>query len=193
MSFPDLILLSLALAMDAFAASVSRGLRSSRFHPGDALLMGATFGGFQALMPFFGWLLGTTFTGVIERYDHWVAFVILAFLGIKTIWETARESEEEAEKKEEPLRVRELLLLGVATSIDALAAGVTLTGSRIPLPLALAVIGGVTFLLSALGVWLGNRFGAGYRKPACFAGGGMLILIGLKMLLEGLGVLPLWK
>ncbi|MBR5742969.1 MAG: manganese efflux pump [Clostridia bacterium] len=191
MGFLDLIFLSLALAMDAFAASVSRGLRSSRFHIGDALIMGAVFGGFQALMPFFGWLLGASFAGVIEKYDHWIAFGILAFLGAKTIWETARENEDSAEKKEEPLRVRELILLGIATSIDALAAGVTLTASRIPLPVMLAVIGGVTFILSFLGVFLGNRFGSAFRKPACYLGGIILILIGVKMLLEGLGVLAI--
>ena len=189
MHFYDLLLLGVALAMDAFAVSVSRGLRTTRFRPGEGLALGATFGGFQALMPFIGWLLGASLTGIIEKYDHWIAFFILVILGIKTIWETAREKEENAENKDEPLKIRTLLLLGVATSIDALAAGVTLTVSEIPLWVSLLVIGSVTFLLSFLGVFLGNRFGAVFRRPACYLGGIILILIGVKMLLEGLGVL----
>ncbi len=189
MHFYDLLFLGIALAMDAFAVSVSRGLRTTRFHAGDGFALGATFGGFQALMPLIGWLLGVSLTGIIEKYDHWIAFFILAFLGAKTIWETVREKEEGAEKKEEPIRIGSLLLLGIATSIDALAAGVTLTVSEIPLWVSLLVIGGVTFILSFIGVFLGNRFGAVFRKPACYLGGIILLLIGVKMLLEGLGVL----
>ena len=191
MHFSDLLFLGVALAMDAFAVSVSRGLRTTRFRPGDALAMGATFGGFQALMPLIGWLLGASFTGVIEKYDHWIAFLILVILGVKTIWETAREKEEETGKKDDPLRFGSLLLLGIATSIDALAAGVTLTVSEIPLWVSLLVIGGITFCLSFLGVFLGNRFGAVFKKPACYLGGIILVLIGVKMLLEGLGVLAI--
>ncbi|MBO4407543.1 MAG: manganese efflux pump, partial [Clostridia bacterium] len=183
MSFWDLLFLGIALAMDAFAVSVSRGLRTTRFRPGDGLALGATFGGFQALMPLIGWLLGASLTGIIEKYDHWIAFAILTILGIKTVWETAREKEDDEGKKDEPLKLGSLLLLGVATSIDALAAGVTLTVSEIPLWVSLLVIGGVTFVLSFLGVFLGNRFGAVFRKPACYLGGIILILIGVKMLL----------
>ncbi len=183
------LFIAFALAMDCFAVSVVCAVILRRRATGIMLRLAFLFGFFQALMPFIGWLLGASFTGVIEKYDHWIAFFILVILGIKTVWETAREKDDEAAGRDEPLKLRTLLLLGIATSIDALAAGVTRTVSEIPLWVSLLVIGGVTFVLSFLGVFLGNRFGSVFRKPACYLGGIILILIGVKMLLEGLGIL----
>ena len=188
MSIPELILLAIGLAMDAFAVSVCKGLASPcRIRPKHALLCGAWFGGFQVLMPFIGYLLGRAFAKYIESFDHWIAFVLLAIIGIGMI----REAFGEAEEADCSFAPRVMLVMAIATSIDALAAGITLAMPGVNIVLALALIGCITFALSAVGVKIGNVFGARYRFAAELSGGIILILLGAKILLEHLGILAL--
>jgi len=186
----DIVLLGVALAMDAFAVSICKGLRMTRINCKQGLVIALYFGGFQALMPFLGWLLGSAFARFIDRYDHWIAFGLLLFLGGKMILETAREQDgEETGEKDPPLDHKELLMMAIATSIDALAAGITFSMSVVPLGLALTLIGGETFVICLLGVIIGNRFGTKYKKTASYLGGVMLVGIGVKLLLSGLGMI----
>jgi len=186
----DIIFLGVALAMDAFAVSICKGLRMTRINYKQGAVIALYFGGFQALMPFLGWLLGSAFARFIDQYDHWIAFGLLLFLGGKMILETAREhDEEDSGEKDLPLDHKELFLMAVATSIDALAAGITFSMSEVSLGLALTLIGGETFVICLLGVVIGNRFGTKYKKKASYLGGAMLVGIGIKLLLSGLGIL----
>ena len=184
----ELILIAVGLSMDAFAVAVCKGLSMQRIDRRDALLLGVFFGGFQALMPLLGYLLGSGFAGYIERWDHWIAFVLLAFIGGNMIRESF-EGEEEDCGCYEPLRYRELFTLAVATSIDALAVGVSFAFLSVTILPAVTLIGCTTFALTLVGVWVGNLFGARYKSRAELTGGVILILIGLKILLEHLGVL----
>ena len=191
MSFPELFLLAIGLAVDAFAVSVCKGLASPSVKPKHALLCGAWFGGFQALMPFIGYLLGRAFAKYIESIDHWIALVLLAIIGISMIREAfEKEKEGECDCENASFAPRVMLVMALATSIDALAAGITLAMPGVNIVLALALIGGITFALSAVGVKIGHVFGARYRFAAQLAGGIILILLGVKILLEHLGVLP---
>lgn len=191
MSFPELFLLAIGLAADAFAVSVCKGLASPSVKPKHALLCGAWFGGFQALMPFIGYLLGRAFAKYIESIDHWIALVLLAIIGISMIREAFEKEEEgECDCENASFAPRVMLVMALATSIDALAAGITLAMPGVNIVLALALIGGITFALSAVGVKIGHVFGARYRFAAQLAGGIILILLGVKILLEHLGVLP---
>lgn len=187
MGLADLFFLAVGLAMDAFAVAVCKGLATSRLRVRDALTVGAWFGAFQALMPLAGFVLGSAFASFIVSVDHWVAFVLLSIIGGNMVREGLdRDSAEECDPS---LRPRDMVLLALATSIDALAVGVTFAFLQVEILPAVAFIGAVTFVLSVLGVKLGNVFGARYKSRAELFGGAVLILMGLKILLEHLGIL----
>ena len=185
MPFWELLLIAVGLSMDAFAVSVCKGLSVRELRPRHALLVGLYFGGFQALMPVLGYLLGTRFESVIRQVDHWIAFILLALIGGNMI----RESFDQDEELNDDFGVKTMLLLAVATSIDALAVGITFGLLRVDIVKAAGTIGLITFLLSAAGICIGRFFGAKYKKGAERVGGCILILIGLKILLEHLGIL----
>ena len=182
----QLFILSVGLAMDAFAVSICKGLSIRALKPRHALAVGAWFGAFQALMPAAGWLLGSAFTDLIESVDHWIAFVLLSLIGGNMIREAFSREEEESDPSLAPVT---MLLLAVATSIDALAVGVTFAFLGVDILPAVTLIGVCTFLISAAGVKIGNVFGSRYKSKAELAGGVVLVLIGVKILLEHLGVL----
>ena len=187
MHFAELLLIAVGLSMDAFAVSVCKGLSVKELRPRHALLVGLYFGGFQALLPLLGWLLGYRFETLITGVDHWIAFVLLALIGGNMI----RESFSDDEELNDDFGFRTMLLLAVATSIDALAVGVTFAFLQVKILPAAGTIGLTTFLLSVAGVWIGRFFGARYKAGAERLGGCILILIGLKILLEHLGILTL--
>lgn len=184
----ELFLIGIGLSMDAFAVAICKGLGMERINKRDTLLLALFFGGFQALMPLTGYLLGSRFASYIERWDHWIAFVLLAFIGGNMIRES-REQEEEEAKHCGSIRYRELFTLAVATSIDALAVGVSFAFLGVHIAPAVTLIGCTTFVLTLVGVWVGNLFGSRYKSRAELTGGIILILIGVKILLEHLGVL----
>ncbi len=186
MGFGELFILAVGLAMDAFAVAVCKGLALKKITPGKALLVGLWFGGFQGLMPFIGYLLGTGFEDKIKAIDHWVAFILLGLIGLNMIREVCSGEEEEADAC---LDVKSMLLLAVATSIDALAVGITFAFLKVNIVMAVSTIGVITLILSAVGVYIGHIFGEKYKAKAEMAGGIILILIGLKILLEHLGIL----
>ena len=187
MTFFELFLIGIGLSMDAFAVSICKGLSMQKIDKKYTLCIAFFFGGFQALMPLLGYALGSRFSGYIERFDHWIAFVLLAFIGLNMIRESREEAEEE--KPYTGINFKELFILAVATSIDALAVGVTFAFRQVPLVPSVPVIGLTTFLFSAAGVWIGNRFGAKYKSKAELAGGIVLIGIGFVILLQDLGIL----
>ena len=187
MGFLELLLIAVGLSMDAFAVSVCKGLSVKQLRVRHALLVGLYFGGFQFLMPVLGWLLGYRFESLIVSIDHWIAFVLLALIGGNMI----KESFSAGEKLSDDFGVKTMLLLAVATSIDALAVGITFAFLSVRILPAAALIGLTTFLLSGAGVYIGRAFGMKYKSRAELAGGIILILIGLKILLEHLGILVL--
>lgn len=190
MSIIELLLIGIGLSMDAFAVAICKGLAMRCINYRHTLIIALSFGGFQALMPYIGWLLGSRFARYITRYDHWIAFLLLLFIGGKMIWDTLHEGNgDDIDFAGERLDIKELLLMAVATSIDALAMGITFAFLSVKIGVACGIIGAVTFLISALGVFIGNRFGAKYKNKASMTGGVILILIGFKVLLEHLGVL----
>lgn len=186
MRFAELFILAVGLSMDAFAVSICKGLSIRKLELRHALIVGAWFGAFQALMPAIGCLLGSAFAERIESVDHWVVFVLLGLIGGNMIREALGKEEEEADPSLAPVA---MLLLAVATSIDALAVGVTFAFLRVDIVPAVALIGVCTFAISAVGVKVGNVFGSRYRAKAELLGGVVLVLIGLKILLEHLGIL----
>lgn len=188
MTFFELFLIGIGLSMDAFAVSICKGLSMQKIDKKYTLCIGLFFGGFQALMPLTGYLLGSQFSGYIERFDHWIAFVLLALIGFNMIKES-REEEEEEEKPYVGVNFKELLILAVATSIDALAVGVSFAFLGVHIAPAVTLIGCTTFVLTLVGVWVGNLFGSRYKSRAELTGGIILILIGVKILLEHLGIL----
>lgn len=188
MSFPELLILAVGLAMDAFAVAVCKGLSLRTLKLQQALLVGVWFGLFQALMPALGWLLGSAFSGLVQSVDHWMAFVLLSIIGGNMIREGLQGDDENCDPS---LSFGVMLLLAVAISIDALAVGITFAFLNVSILLAVALIGVVTFTISAVGVKMGNLFGARYKSKAEFFGGAVLILIGLKILLEHLGILSI--
>ena len=177
-------LLAASLAADAFAVAISMGLSAQKASFRDAVRVGLFFGGFQALMPLLGYLAGSTVSAVIARYDHWIAFGLLAFIGGRMLWESARGKEEGGQPSLGALR--KLLVLSIATSIDALAVGVSLAVLRENIWVNAAWIGCVTFALSTLGVLAGRRLGRRMQRCATVAGGLVLIFIGAKILIEHL-------
>lgn len=175
--------------MDAFAVSICKGLGMHRLNLKQAAVIAAFFGGFQALMPVIGWALGSQLAAAVEPVDHWIAFALLAFIGGKMIWDAFHEDDEPDDGVTTQLDMRELLMLAIATSIDALAVGVTLAFLQVDIVFSVAFIGVTTFVLSFAGVAIGHQFGSRWEKPSTIAGGIVLILIGLKILLEHLGIL----
>ena len=182
MEIIELIALSIALAMDAFAVSICKGLSVRELKPKHGLIAGAYFGGFQALMPLIGWLLGRQFEVLIKSVDHWIAFGLLALIGANMI----RESFGEADEQSASFSFKAMLPLAIATSIDALAVGVTFAFLEVNIVLAISLIGVITFAISAAGVKIGNVFGTRFKSKAEFAGGVILILLGIKILVEHL-------
>ena len=191
MGLMELFLIAVGLSMDAFAVAVCKGLGMRRLDMRQAAVIALFFGGFQALMPLAGWALGAQFEKFITPVDHWIAFALLAIIGSKMLWDAFREGDSEGASCpiDGKLDVRELAMLAVATSIDALAVGITFAFLRVDILTSVGLIGVTTFALSIVGVAVGHRFGARYEKPATVVGGIVLILIGLKILLEHLGII----
>ena len=181
----ELFVIAVGLAMDAFAVSICKGLSTKDVRREHMVVTGLYFGGFQALMPLAGYLLGSRFQSMIQRVDHWIAFVLLALIGANMV----RESQGEAEHLDDSFTPGTMLPLAVATSIDALAVGVTFAFLNVRIIPAVVLIGMTTFVLSAAGVRLGNVFGTRYQARAELAGGIVLILMGVKILLEHTGIL----
>ena len=186
MSLAELFIIAVGLSMDAFAVAVCKGLAMRKMSLKGALIVGLYFGGFQAAMPLAGYLLGTGFSDSISSYDHWIAFLLLAVIGGNMVKEGLSASDECPDAS---LDVRNMTLLAIATSIDALAVGVSFAFLRVNIIPAISFIGVTTFLLSLVGVKAGNVFGNKYESRAEIAGGVILILMGLKILLEHLGIL----
>ena len=186
MGLIELFLIAVGLSMDAFAVSVCKGLAMPKCTFKKAAIVGLWFGGFQALMPAIGYILGAQFQEAIASIDHWIAFVVLALIGGNMIHEALDNDEEEADAS---LDVKTMFLLAVATSIDALAIGITFAFLKVNIIPAVCFIGIVTFIISFAGVKIGNVFGARYKNKAEIVGGIILILLGLKILLEHLGFL----
>lgn len=187
MGFWELLLLGVGLSMDAFAVSVCKGLAMRKATLKAELTCGVWFGGFQALMPLIGFFLGTLFAEAIQAFDHWIAFGLLALIGGNMLKEALGDEEDSGDAD---LSIKTMFLMAVATSIDALAVGISLAmAGDVNIWTAIFLIGVTTFLLSAVGVAVGNVFGSRYEKKAELAGGVILILLGIKILLEHLGVL----
>ena len=185
MSKLELFLLAVGLSMDAFAVTVCKGLSVKKLELKHALLAGIYFGGFQALMPVIGYFAGSYFADLISDYDHWIVFILLAIIGGNMIKEAFGEEEDVNDN----FGVKTMLLLAIATSIDALAVGVSFAFLKVNILYAAGFIGITTFILSAIGIKIGNVFGSRYKSKAELAGGIILILIGFKVLLEHLGFL----
>ena len=187
----ELVIIAVGLAMDAFAVAVCKGLNMRKLDIKQTALIALFFGGFQAGMPLIGWFIGSRFAHYIESIDHWVTFVLLAIIGGKMIWESIKGDDECEECGESKLDFKELTALAIATSIDALAVGVAfaLTYEQKQVFVAVALIGIITAGLSAVGVFIGHKFGAKYKNKAEFAGGLVLVAMGTKFLLEGLGII----
>ncbi len=185
MGLLELFILAVGLSMDAMAVAVCKGLSVQKLKAGHAVMTGLYFGGFQAAMPLLGYLLGKQFRAYILEIDHWIAFVLLVLIGANMI----KESFGEAETVNASFSPRAMLPMAVATSIDALAVGVTFAFLKVSIVPAVTFIGVITFALSMLGVWIGHLFGARFKCGAERVGGIVLILMGLKILLEHLGVL----
>lgn len=190
MGFIELVLIAVGLAMDAFAVSLCKGLGMSKLRIKNAAVIALFFGGFQAIMPLIGWLLGKQFESYIKSFDHWIAFGLLVLIGGKMIYEVfKKDSDSDTDNSIDTLNIKELFLLAIATSIDALAVGITFAFLQTSIAPAVSLIGAITFALSFAGVYIGHKFGAKFKSKAEFAGGAVLILIGTRILLEHLGVL----
>ena len=189
MGILELFILAVGLSMDAFAVAVCKGLATTTLKPKHMIITGLWFGGFQGLMPLIGFFLGVTFKKYIEAYDHWVAFVLLGIIGANMIKEAFSKGEEES--ADASFSAKTMFVMAIATSIDALAVGISFAMllSMKEIPLAVSFIAVITFILSAIGVKIGNVFGAKHKSKAELAGGIILILIGTKILLEHLGVI----
>lgn len=184
MTLLELFVIAVGLSMDALAVAICKGACMRQSNWKESLLIAFFFGAFQALMPLIGWALGSGFHQYISAYDHYIAFILLGIIGAKLIWDAARADEEELVCK--PLRLPELLLLAIATSIDAMAAGIAFAVLEMNIWLAILLIGLITFTLSLLGTLVGCRFGTKYQARAQRVGGVVLILMGLKILIEHL-------
>lgn len=191
MSLWTILLVGVGVSADAFAVSLARGLKIRQLHLSQALLIGGVFGVFQAVMPILGWFLGSAFADLIQAFDHWVAFGLLALVGVKMLWEAVSSHQpggavDDVPDEKDGITLRELLVLAVATSIDALAVGLSLALLEVNIWLTAAVIGVITFLLSTAAVFLGHRVGVRYQRPAEIIGGVILIGIGISILVEHL-------
>lgn len=188
MGFLELFLIAIGLSMDAFAVAVCKGLKMPHLRVGQMGIIALFFGAFQAIMPAIGWLLGKQFETYITSIDHWIAFVLLAFIGGKMLKESF-EKDNCSDCEKYNFNLKELFILAIATSIDALAVGITFAFLNVNLLGSVSLIGITTFILSAVGVLIGHKFGAKYKNKAEAVGGIILILIGLKILLEHLGII----
>lgn len=186
MGIIEIILTSIGLAMDAFAVSICKGLSIKKYNLKKGLIIGTYFGLFQSIMPLIGYLLGSFFQNLIISIDHWIAFILLSIIGINMIKESLSNENEECN---ELVDLKTMLPLALATSIDALAIGVTLAFLKVNIIIAILNIGIITFILSVIGSKLGNKVGTKFQKKSQIIGGLILIIIGLKILLEHLGIL----
>lgn len=185
MSIIELLILSIALAMDAFAVSVCKGLSLKKVNVAHLVLAGIWFGGFQALMPVLGYFCGSKFADKVDKFDHWIAFVILALIGASMI----KESMGDEEETNSNMDIKTMFFLAVATSIDALTVGITFAFLDVNIFMAVMFIGIITFVISAVGIEIGSIFGDKYKSRAEMLGGGVLIIIGIKTLLTGLSII----
>ena len=184
MSIIEIALIGVGLAMDAFAVSICKGLAMRRMNYKKAIIIAAFFGVFQALMPALGYVLGTTFANKIAAIDHWIAFILLALIGANMIKEALSSDDDECQ--DDSLRLGDLIMLSIATSIDALAVGITFAFFNVSLLLSVSMIGIITFIICVIGVKVGNVFGEKYKSKAEFAGGVLLIIMGCKILVDHL-------
>ena len=188
MNLYEIILISIGLAMDAFAVSICKGLSMKKINWKSTLIIAIYFGLFQAIMPVFGYLLGSSFSVIVQKLDHWIAFILLAIIGGNMIKES---KDDEAEKRNDKVDFKTMILLAIATSIDALTVGITFAFFEVNIIVSISIIGLITFILSFVGVIIGNKFGDKFQNKAEFTGGVILIFMGLKILLEHLGILIL--
>ena len=186
MSYFEIFLLGIGLSMDAFAVSVCKGMACQKIRISQMIAAGFWFGGFQMLMPLAGYYLGNSFAGYIEKYDHWIAFILLAGIGLNMIREAFQK---ESEQENDSFAPGPMFLLAVATSIDALAAGLSLAFLNVGIWTAVCMIGITTFVFSACGVRIGNVFGGVFKSKAQIAGGAILMIIGIRILLIHLGII----
>jgi putative Mn2+ efflux pump MntP len=186
MGILEIIFIGIGLAMDAFAVSICKGLSMKKLDIKKAVIIALYFGIFQAVMPIIGYLLGSSFQNIVTNIDHWIAFILLLFIGGNMIKESF---DPEDDKKNDDVSFKTMIVLAIATSIDALAVGITLAFLQTNLLFSVSIIGIITFVLSLVGVKIGNKFGDKFQNKAEFAGGIILILIGVKILLEHLGIL----
>ena len=182
MGIVELLIIALGLSMDAFAVSVGKGLSVQQIKPRHSLSVGVWFGGFQALMPLIGYFLGVSFASMVESFDHWIAFILLGIIGFNMIREAL--SNDECEAAQPDFSARTMLMMAIATSIDALAVGVSFAFLHIDIWSAASIIGVTTFLLSIAGLRIGNIFGCRYKSKAEFIGGAILIIMGIMILIE---------
>lgn len=188
MKFYEIVGIGVGLAMDAFAVSICKGLSMKKLSRKKAMVIALYFGIFQALMPVLGYFLGSAFSSFVHSVDHWIAFILLTIIGGKMIKDS---TEDETKNRDDKIDVKTMLVLAVATSIDALAVGVTFAFFKVNLLLSISIIGVITFVLSFMGVIIGNKFGDKFQHKAELAGGIVLVIIGLKILLEHLGLLKI--
>lgn len=186
MGILEIFLIGVGLSMDAFAVSVCKGLSMKKLDWKKAIIIALYFGVFQAIMPVIGYLLGTTFESLVTQIDHWIAFILLGIIGANMIKEAL---EKESENSNDKVDFKTMIVLAIATSIDALAIGITFAFFKTKLLSSVIIIGIITFILSLIGVKIGNKFGDKYEKKAEFLGGVILILIGVKILIEHLGII----
>ncbi len=190
MNTTTLLLIAVGLAMDAFTVALCKGLCMRKINYVHAGIIALFFGGFQGGMPLIGWFLGKQFESIVTRFAPWIAFVLLGYIGGKMIWDAFHEDDEgQACDVEGKLDLKELFMMAVATSIDALAVGISFAGLQVKIVPAVAAIGIITAALSFVGVIIGNKFGNKFQSKAQFAGGAVLVLIGLKILLEHFGII----
>ena len=185
MSFVEIFLIAVGLSMDAFAVSICKGLGMARLNMRQALLIAVLFGGFQALMPAIGWLLGAQFAQYVTAFANWIAFVLLVLIGGKMLIDAIRGS---GDNEDSSFDLKELFMLAIATSIDAFAVGVSFAFLEVDLLPSVSLIGITTFVLSLIGVAVGHQFGSRWERPSSIVGGIVLIAIGIKILLEGFGI-----
>lgn len=186
MEIYEILLIGIGLAMDAFAVSICKGLSMKKMNWKNAVIIALYFGVFQALMPLIGYFLGMTFESIVTTFDHWVAFALLTLIGGGMIKESF---DDEDDKKNDRVDFKTMVVLAIATSIDALAVGITFAFFDVNIVLAVSIIGIITFIISVLGVKIGNRFGDKYQNKAQLMGGIILVLLGFKILLEHLGII----
>lgn len=187
MVFWEIFLIGVGLSMDAFAVAVCKGLSMTKVNIKQTFIIATFFGGFQALMPFLGWALGSTFADKIKKVDHWIAFALLMYIGINMIIEAVKERNEKNKfETDSPIDYKELTMMAVATSIDALAVGVTFSFLSVNIAEACTIIGLTTFALSIIAVFIGNFFGMKFRTWAQIAGGVILIILGIRILVQHL-------